>query len=878
MANDILQPHSDETVSKNIADHKRPLQTSVMSNGKWYNISNTLLQMNDREDLHKVSKIVQQHQADITNAEKTANDAHSEAQKAIDNSTVASNAASEVSTAVSDAKSTASDAHSAAVTAQSNASAALSTASGAIHSAETEIDKAKANASTALSTANVASNAASSNALEISKTNSAIALKADSSAVDVVKSQVTSTSTLASQNANELQTKANESDVDALKKTVDTHTTEIDQNSKQIALKANSSDVDEVKKTVTSQAAEISATSSEVATKASQTTVDSLSGAVSQNTASIKTNADNITSKVTRDDVSGMLKDGSYATEKYVQTTAKQTADSFNQSVVDLNGKITNVNQSIDGLRTDVKGKADQSALTQLSGVVDSKVSSKDFETERTQLSNAINDRVSKGDVISQINQEAGGNTLIQVANGKGELLLDADSTVFSGKAFIPGASIASLSADKITAGLLNGVSLQIHGLDGVTTYTLTKNDQDIVYKTGISPITGKKFGYKIVVAHGKNPEKEGTKTLAFDYANEVDGDNGTAAIEKQFNDDLSKAQKDATIQKSEEYNYSTLIDDTGLKTNNAQILGGSLVLSSGDNNETRLDKKGLVSYQSVLGKIDSPGGPIAPQNYFRNSRFWNGTLSFSASINPLKNAEWSEHVSSIYGTPFEDGNYYDTDLHINASGRLQLGANNDDELILLSENPTYTHPDGTLAEKYVDISNETTSGFWFRNNVYSEKQVGGDQLIVFNGGTTHGRFDFNENYTTYENGDANGFWIKDTDLWVDGTVHGGSWVQTSTLSKKTNLTKLDPQKALDTINNTDIYDYQYKRDGKDGRHYASLVIDDVHEKPQTKTPEAFVSAEGDGRDDGTQLAYLTAAVQLIDQRLKKLEDKNGCE
>lgn len=89
-------------------------------------------------------------------------------------------------------------------------------------------------------------------------------------------------------------------------------------------------------------------------------------------------------------------------------------------------------------------------------------------------LSNDINLRVKKGDLVSQINQEAGGNTLIQVANGKGKLYLDADSTVFSGKAFIPSAAITNLDADKITTGHLtvpmsdgNGNTVYI-GNDGI--------------------------------------------------------------------------------------------------------------------------------------------------------------------------------------------------------------------------------------------------------------------------------------------------------------------------------------------------------------------------------------------------------------------------
>lgn len=71
-------------------------------------------------------------------------------------------------------------------------------------------------------------------------------------------------------------------------------------------------------------------------------------------------------------------------------------------------------------------------------------------ESEIIQLSDDINIRVKKGDVVSQINQEAGGNTLIQVSNGKGKLALNASSVIFSGSAFIPDAYISTLNADKL--------------------------------------------------------------------------------------------------------------------------------------------------------------------------------------------------------------------------------------------------------------------------------------------------------------------------------------------------------------------------------------------------------------------------------------------
>lgn len=114
---------------------------------------------------------------------------------------------------------------------------------------------------------------------------------------------------------------------------------------------------------------------------------------------------------------------------------------------------IQSVQASVDGLKSIVANKADESQFTQLSNLVQTKVSSDDFTSTTTQLKNLINQRVQVGDVISQINQEAGGDTLIQVSNGKKSLILDAGNTIITGEAWIPSAAISSISADKIMLG-----------------------------------------------------------------------------------------------------------------------------------------------------------------------------------------------------------------------------------------------------------------------------------------------------------------------------------------------------------------------------------------------------------------------------------------
>ena len=80
-------------------------------------------------------------------------------------------------------------------------------------------------------------------------------------------------------------------------------------------------------------------------------------------------------------------------------------------------------------------------------------------ESEITQLRDDINLRVKSGELLSQINIEAG-RTLIQ----SNKIYFDADSFVMSAnsKAFIPSAFITNLSADKITTGTLDASKLHV--------------------------------------------------------------------------------------------------------------------------------------------------------------------------------------------------------------------------------------------------------------------------------------------------------------------------------------------------------------------------------------------------------------------------------
>lgn len=89
----------------------------------------------------------------------------------------------------------------------------------------------------------------------------------------------------------------------------------------------------------------------------------------------------------------------------------------------------------------------------------------------------AINDQV-----LAQINVAAG-NTLIQ--NDK--VYMDASSTVFSGKAFIPNAAITNISADKINTGTLDAGRINVINLNAnnITTGTINGANLKINLNSG---------------------------------------------------------------------------------------------------------------------------------------------------------------------------------------------------------------------------------------------------------------------------------------------------------------------------------------------------------------------------------------------------------
>lgn len=900
-----------ENTQQSISSRDAKSVASVMVNGKWVNLSDTLEQANVKSDVGTVAKQVAAQQEVVSNAVSVADSAQSAADAAVASAQVTSDAVTAIASATAEAKQGANEA-------MSRAESAWDVATGA-KEAVTEFDPLLKQAQ---SDAKAAGGSAAVLRTDMDKVTSLVndpktglnatyqTAQGNATTISNVKGDVT-----------QLQITANglTSRVGSLESKTDTQQTAIDQNKAAIALKAD------------------------------QTTVDTLKGTVSQNTATLKTQADQIQAKVSASDVSGMLT--GYATQSYTQSLVTQKADQWNlnltslqtdvnaikttgggvnlasgttsddqsygdasqttgwrtpiiatfdnpqagqQYTVSVNAKpnggswriqiwdgtsptqrakwlcsestnatqeqkhvltftwpsgmnkylivqlsnsndggqifwnsamleegtvahtwspapsdmatltsVTNLSATVDGIKSTVATKADQSTVTQLSNALQSKVESSTYTSAISQLSNNINLRVTKGDVISQINEEAGGNMLIQVSNGKGSLILDAGNTVITGKAWIPSAAIANLTADQIQAGTLTGSTVHLGDSSG-NTIDLGVLDTDHV-------------GFHSKATNGDQTyiDKNGIHNFG------------------------------AT--------YDTKISQGQITTNLLSVNGG-----------------GLIDFRS-----GGSGVTLSNQEFqFYNSGSVNGGLSFSGSvpIAPAADGAGGNELRIRYDRSFAVTPISDDSARICASPAvLELG-------FVQSGSST---PDLNNTGLWVDRNNRYMNlGVWETDSTWT-RIAAGSHNIQMQANDAHAWL-YNNNFHIYRDNDGGS--ATATELQVDGWAWVRGWVeaaghsQHSALSTKTDIQPVDDDKMLKMVNDTDLTTFLYKTDvasGETHRHIG-LIIDDVHDVAQYQAPQDFIAPNGVSRDDDNMIGALFGAVKALTKRIKALESKAG--
>ena len=774
----------------------------------------------------------------------------------------ASVVASAASSAATEAKLTASDAEVVASDAKHNILTATATASDAKMLAT--------NASSQAMQASAAADHISVTLSGIEKTASSAANQASKaqSAADNAIDTVTTVQTQLKATQKELSGKADQATVDDTNKKVSDLSGQVDVIAGQVKLSAKQTSVDELKKQSDKQEGEIQANATGLFSKADKTTTDALNHTVQQQQAQQQVLADQIKTKVTSSDVQGILANGHYATQEYTQsivdqtsrtlnsniTEAKRTADSNHQADVI---RMTNLQQSIDGIQGVVKNKADQSTVTQLANTYQVKLT---------------------GNLLASLGKKAQKYTV-------------------GYNTFFP---FASIDVTKVTNGTVLTLSFDYSSdadcafapqLDGTPWVPWGDiKDNPISVKANVPG------HYVKQITVGDDSWTKGTaKNIAF----RIDNFGGTFTVS---NLTLRSGDNVAST-------FDMLQHDMDLRVQKGDLLS-QINLTAGNtliqSNKLYLDASSVV----FSGRAFIPSAAIASLSADKINTGWLNTNNVSLGdgrtriradhdymyIQPTGSAASNTGIRMGYsGLDFltnvipngysSSVPYYSVGYDGAANGYFKISAFD------------HINPGGATATQnwfsMVDAISLTNSeiNFATKGNMHMQVVDGGVNIkptLFFQNNTNNGTWagftrGDNSNIVEFSTGDNNGenFRIDCGAHFmqyvsINGYARAQGWLTNSTLSKKTNIRKLDQQVALDKIRQDDQYLYEYKRNVEQGIYdpQASFIIDDVNDVSRYSAPREFIDQSGNYREPNVELAYLIAAFQAIDKQVQKQKEE----
>ena len=354
----------------------------------------------------------------------------------------------------------------------------------------------------------------------------------------------------------------------------------------------------------------------------------------------------------------------------FVESSIKQANDKINESITSINGNVQNITADLNGVQATVKNKADVSQITQLTNLISTKVNQDDYKSAITQLGDDINARVQKGDLISQINLEAG-QTLIESK----KLFLDADSVVFSGKAFIPDSAIAHLSLDKLTAGHITvpiadkyGNQIEL-GNDGINIISglVVEDSANSGSDSSDSNVSDTTTVSDAELANLAAAPATALNTALFTISDQPDNPNPSSSASSSAGSASSGSDSDSF----QKIGYGVKLTSSGLKmyqhrqynvkSKNQQksedftLLDVNPIKSPASNDSKKLPEG--LAFMIQTQKYSSVLGPETPHNFLALGRRY------------YKNATddtGTDFYDVVYSA--EDGNGYNVGLHVNTS------------------------------------------------------------------------------------------------------------------------------------------------------------------------------------------------------------------
>ena len=773
----------------------------------------------------------------------------------------ASVVASAASSAATEAKLTASDAEVVASDAKHNILTATATASDAKMLAT--------NASSQAMQASAAADHISVTLSGIEKTASSAANQASKaqSAADNAINTVTTVQTQLKATQKELSGKADQATVDDTNKKVSDLSGQVDVIAGQVKLSAKQTSVDELKKQSDKQEGEIQANATGLFSKADKTTTDALNHTVQQQQAQQQVLADQIKTKVTSSDVQGILANGHYATQEYTQsivdqtsrtlnsniTEAKRTADSNHQADVI---RMTNLQQSIDGIQGVVKNKADQSTVTQLANTYQVKLTGNllaSLGKKAQKYTVGYNTffpfasidvtKVTNGTVLTlsfDYSSDADCAFAPQLDGTPWVPWGDIKDNPISVKANVPGHYVKQITVgdDSWTKGTAKNIAFRIDNFGGTFTVSnLTLRSGDNVAST----FDMLQYDMDLRVQKG-------------DLLSQLNLEAGRTLIQSQ------KIYMDA--------------DSVIMGPNTRAFIPNAAIASlSADKINTGTLNTDKISLSNGHVRLSSDDDHFYVQT--EENAVNNPTTRFNFDGIDFMDSSYGKEVPQ-YSIGY-DTSSADRHLYINAFDHFNSGGATATQnwftmvpAISLNNQEVNFAAKGNMHMQVVDGGVNIKPTLFFQNNTNNGTWAGftrGDNsdVVEFSTGDNNGenfRIDCGAHFMQYVS--------------INGYARAQGWLTNSTLSKKTNIRKLDQQVALDKIRQDDQYLYEYKRNVEQGIYdpQASFIIDDVNDVSRYSVPREFIDQSGNYREPNVELAYLIAAFQAIDKQVQKQKEE----
>ncbi len=575
----------------------------------------------------------------------------------------------------------------------------------------------------------------------------------------------------------------------------------------------------------------IDQTNQKISLKADQTTVDKIKNTATQNSSRLDVMAGEIKSKVTSTDVNNIVNGKGYATTSTVQSLVDQKAGALSDTITELDRKIgdnhsdsikriQSLTASIDGLQSRVTNYQNDtsSKYTQLSNLMQSKVGTADFEQLKR--------------------------------------------------------------------------SVDMQTLDSADINNMKTNGHYFVHNLANNPIGG--WVYVDVTGDGKYRIRQDVYQDSWNKHK----------FRSWYGDHWTNWEEGATYSE-----ITQLQDAINLRVQKGELLS-QINLTAGNtliqSNKLYLDASSVV----ITGTAFIPSAAIASLSADKVNTGWLNTNNVSLGdgrtriradhdymyIQPTGSAASNTGIRMGYsGLDFltnvipngysSSVPYYSVGYDGAANGYFKISAFD------------HINPGGTTATQnwftmYDAISlNNKEVNIAAKGNMHMQVVEGGVNIkptLFFQNNTNNGTYagftrldnsdtvEFNTGNNNGENFHVNSGARFMQYVYINGYARAQGWLTNSTLSKKTNIRKLDTQLALDKIRQDDQYLYEYKRNVEQGIYdpQASFIIDDVNDVSHYSVPREFIDQSGNYREPNVELAYLIAAFQEIDKQVQSQKEE----